>query len=232
MKAIPLEDLRESMVWAIAGFARALGAFQGCILMAERGALAEARSLARLCAEAVIVTKGLVMLDDTLDLLSEDDANHDLRVIDRLLEINQGNADADGEQLARFAARKAELEARFPRRRSLNYRTLALNTGLELFYELAYRYTSGNGAHATLGAFVRHMREGIDGEPDGYFFGPDVTDMASTLLCANVAVTELLAIAIDHLGCEADAAELTDLRLHWQMIRGDLEAAAAAENGN
>jgi hypothetical protein len=48
MKAIPMKDLSEEMKWAIAAFARALGAFQCSVLMIERGAMAEACALARL----------------------------------------------------------------------------------------------------------------------------------------------------------------------------------------
>jgi hypothetical protein len=232
MKAIPLEGISEEMQWAIAAFARAMGAFEGCILMTERGATADARALARLCAETVIVAKGLVTVPGTLEILREDDADHDLGVINRLLEFNAGRPDADPAFIAQITEKKAELEARFPRRRSVNYRTLALDTGLAMFYEIAYRYTSGDGAHATLGAFVRHMKQGMNGQPDAFFFGPDVAGMASTLLCACVAVTELVDLAVRHMGREEDDAELRDLKLHWYIIRHDLETRAATENDN
>ncbi|WP_144161511.1 DUF5677 domain-containing protein [Paraburkholderia sp. BCC1885] len=232
MKSIPLERIPEEIQWAIAAFARAMSAFEGCVLMIERGAMADARALARLCAETVIVAKGLAIVPGTLEILREDDANHDLGVINRLLEFNAQRPDADPAFIAQALEKKAELEARFPNRRSVNYRTLALATGLAMFYEVAYRYTSGDGAHATLGAFVRHMKQGNDGEPDAFFFGPDVAGMASTLLCACVAVTELIDLAVGHMGREEDAAELSDLKLHWHIIRHDLEARAATENGN
>lgn len=228
MKSIPLEGISEEMQWAIAAFARAMAAFEGCLLMTERGAMADARALARVCAETVIVAKGLVTVPGTLEILREDDANHDLGVINRLLEFNAG----DPVFIAQATEKKTELEARFPRRRSVNYRTLALNTGLEMFYEVAYRYTSGEGAHATLGAFVRHLKQGNDGEPDGFFFGPDIAGMASTLLCACVAVTELIDLAVNHMGREEDYTELRDLKLHWHIIRHDLETRAATENDN
>lgn len=232
MKAIPLKDISEEMKWGIAAFARTVGAFQGCILMIERGAMGEARALARLCAETVIVTKGLVTVPGTLEILREGDANHDIHVISNLLKLNDGHPDADPELLAQWGAKKAELEARFPKIRSLNYRTLAVDTGLELFYEIAYRYTSGDGAHATLGAFVRHMKQGKDGEPDGFFFGPDIEGMAATLLAACVGITELIDLAVNHMGRAEDAPDLQELKIHWYIVRGDLEARAAAESGN
>jgi hypothetical protein len=39
-------------------------------------------------------------------------------------------------------------------------------------------------------------------------------------------------LAVNHMSREDAAAELRDLKLHWQMIQGDLEAASAAENNN
>lgn len=190
MKTIPMTDISDEMKWAIAAFARALGAFQCSILMIERGAMADARALARLCAETVIVAKGLVTVDGTLEILREDDANHGIHAITRILEMNAENSAANEKSLELLKAKLAELESAFPKRRSLKYRDLALRTDLELFYEIAYRYTSGDGAHATLGAFVRHVKE-QDGT-HGYFFGPDIADMASTLLTVNVAITEHL----------------------------------------
>ncbi|MGF6241851.1 MULTISPECIES: DUF5677 domain-containing protein [Paraburkholderia] len=226
-KAFDLNELREEVKWAIAGFVRALGAFQGGILMASRGALPEARALARLCTESVIVTAGLAKVEGTLERLREDDAAHDLGVCNRVLELN-GN-DAGDERLEIFRRRKAEIEAQYDRPRSLKLATLAHESDLTLLYELSYRFTSGNGAHATLGAFVRHMREGIDGEPDAYFFGPDTSDMASTLLCANAAAIHLINLAVDSMGLGEFNAERGDLTLHWNILRPDLEAASAAE---
>ncbi|MGN7980205.1 DUF5677 domain-containing protein [Burkholderia sp. 22313] len=227
MKAIPMNVISDEMKWAIAAYARALGAFQCSILMIERGAMADARALARLCAETLIVAKGLVIVEGTLEILREDDANHSIHAIARILEMNASNPETDDKSLVPLKAKLAELETTFPKRRSLNYRDLALRTDLAMFYEIAYRYTSGNGAHATLGALVRHMKE-QDGK-QGYFFGPDIEDMASTLLTLNVAVTELIDLAVTRMGRTDDAAELRDLKLHWLVIRPNLETRIAEE---
>jgi hypothetical protein len=227
MKAIPMKDISEEMKWAIAAFARALGAFQCSVLMIECGAMAEARALARLCAETLIVAKGLVNVPGTLEILRESDAEHSIRAITNIIGLNAGNPQPDEQSLERLKGTMAELELAFPKRRSLNYRTLALSTGLELFYEIAYRYTSGDGAHATLGAFVRHIK--AEESTHGYFFGPDIAGMASTLLTVSVAITELIDLAVNGMGYGEAAAELRDLKLHWLTIRPDLEAMAAEE---
>jgi hypothetical protein len=228
MKAIPMQDISEEMKWAIAAFARATGAFQCAVLMIERGAMAEARALARLCAETFIVAKGLVNVPGTLEILREGDADHSIRAITNIIGLNVGNAQPDEESLERLRGTAAELELAFPKRRSLNYRTLALNTGLELFYEIAYRYTSGDGAHATLGAFVRHIK--AEEGDHGYFFGRDIAGMAPTLLTVSVAIIGLIDLAVSGMGCGEFAPELRDLKLHWFTIRADLEAKAAEES--
>ena len=76
MREIPIRDLTETQGWAVAAFARGLSAFQSCILLAERGALSDARALARLCAEVTIVAKALATDVRTLDALREDEARH------------------------------------------------------------------------------------------------------------------------------------------------------------
>lgn len=114
----------------------------------------------------------------------------------------------------------------------LNYRALAADTRLELFYEVAYRYTSGDGAHATLDALVRHMKQGENGEPDAFFFGHDIDGTAATLLSACIGVTELIDLAVNHMGRDEDSPELQELKIHWHLVRGELEARAAAESGN
>ncbi|WP_028211542.1 DUF5677 domain-containing protein [Paraburkholderia mimosarum] len=228
MREIPMRDAPEARAWAIAAFARALSAFQSCVLLAERGALSDARTLARLCAETTIVVKALATDAGTLDALREDDAKHELGVCNRMIELGANDARVD---LAAYRTRKNEIEAQYPNRpNALKLTSLAAATGLELLYEIAYRYTSGNAAHATLGAFMRHIRVGENGEPDAFFFAPDASDMVATLHCAVVAVTELLRVAIDHMGLQVGAAEFRDLLLHWQVIRPQIEAALAAES--
>ena len=116
MKAIPMSDISEEMKWAIAAFARATGAFQCAVVMIERGAMAEARALVRLCAETLIVAKGLVNVPGTLDILRESDAEHSIRAITTIVGLNADNARPDEESLERLRGTMAELEQAFPKR--------------------------------------------------------------------------------------------------------------------
>jgi hypothetical protein len=220
---LPAQNLTETQVWSVAGYARSIESFQTCILLAERGALAEARALARLCAESVIVTAGLLKVDGTLANLHADGAKHKLALCNRMLEINANTGKE--ELLARFEAEKAQIVAEFGKEpKQLKLGPLAKAAGMELLYELSYRLTSGNGAHATIGAFERHMRADKDGYLDQYVFAPDASDMRSTLLAANAAMIHLIGLAVEFLGMGSYEAESRDLLLHWKVIKEVLEA--------
>lgn len=221
---LPAQNLTEIQAWSIAGYARGIESFQTCVLLAERGALAEARSLARLCAEAVIVTAGLLKVEGTLDRLRADGAKHRLSLCNRMLEINAQNGDE--KVLARFEEEKAKIVAEFgDDPKPLKLAPLAHDVGFELLYELSYRLTSGNGAHATIGAFERHMCADENGYLDRYVFAPDASDMRSTLLAANAAMIHLIGLAVEFLGMNSYDAESRDLVLHWKVIKEALEAA-------
>lgn len=220
---LPTEEMTEVQVWAVAGYGRAIESFQTCVLLAERGALAEARALARLCTEAVILTAALLNVDGTLAAMHADGAKHKLKLCNRLLELN--SRIGDEKALARFEAEKAKVIAEFGSNpTSLNYDSLARQAGLELLYELSYRQTSGNGAHATVAALERNMCADENGYFDGYRFGPDYSDMRSTLHAVNAAMIHLIGIAVDHLGLKGYDAETRDLVLHWKVIEEALNS--------
>jgi hypothetical protein len=218
----------EEQKWAIAAFSRALGAFQNALLMIERGSLADARTLTRVCAETVIVAKALLVLPDTLEILKEAEAEHQIKAQRQAIELASQPADPDA--IAALTESIAELELQYPKRRWLNIRTLAGKLFLHAFYEFAFRYPSGNAAHATLGAFVRHMPTDSEGKFH-YFFGPDISDMASTLYTATYAITELLAVAAHQMECDTkDTIAFLNLQEHYRnAIKPILEAKIGEE---
>lgn len=97
---IPLEKLSSEMATAIACYARALENFQGTILMAERGAVTEARTLLRALAETVFLALGLFKKTDMLARLEEDYAAHRKGVANALIQMNV--AGKTGADLSKF----------------------------------------------------------------------------------------------------------------------------------
>jgi hypothetical protein len=220
MWALPIKDLTEDRMWAVAGYAKAIESFQCCILLAERGALGEARALARVCAETVIVIAGLLKVEGTLEKLLEDEAKHRLGVCNRMIEFFTETGDA--ELCAKHKQEVAEIKAEYPDPKPLRISALADATDMKKLYEVSFRFPSGNGAHATLGAFRRHIEEGKDGHVDKYVFNPDASDMRQTLLSATIAMMNLIGLTIHWMEMKDYEAEFRDLALHWKVIRADL----------
>ena len=214
----------DEQAWAVTGYARAIEAFQASIVMVEHGAMAEARALARLCAENVIVTASMLKVEGMLELLVEDDAKHRLKLSNRMIEINHNNPDQ--QVVARYVQERDAIRAEYqdPRPRGLRIDGLAGQTGLKMLYELAYRLPSGNGAHATLGALRRHMVEDADGRPQGYNYNPDASDLRATMLAANAGMIHLIGLAVDSMGMKGYEPESRDLVHHWMVTKRELEA--------
>ncbi|MCO5412827.1 DUF5677 domain-containing protein [Ralstonia mojiangensis] len=223
--AMPDGERSEAEILALTAFYRGLQSFQSTILLAQLGAMAEARTLARLCCEAAIVAGGLLKVEGTLEKLHEDHAKHSLAMANSMIELNrQAGANAD---MTRFETEVARVNLEYPRGpQSLRYNSLAHQAGLGSLYELAYRLPSGDGAHITLGALHRHVDKNGEDEFVGMIFHPDKSDLGATLLAANAALLHLLGLAQEYMGLNAFEAEMRDLLLQWQVTRDVLEGRA------
>lgn len=225
--AMPAGERSEAEVLALTAFYRGLQSFQCTIALAQIGAMAEARTLARLCCEAAIVAGGLLKVEGTLEKLQEDHAKHSLAMANSMMELNrQARTDAD---MTRFEEEVARVNSEYPPERyprgpqSLRYNSLAQQADLGSLYELAYRLPSGDGAHITLGALHRHVDKNGEDEFVGMLFHPDKSDLGSTLLAANAALLHMLGMAQEYMGLNAFEAELRDLLLQWQVTRDSLQ---------
>lgn len=217
----PDGDLPEARVLAVAGFYRALQSFQSAILLSERGALAEARALARLCCEAVIITGGLLKIEGTVAKLHEDHAKHCLSLANSMIEMNQ--VANSGANLAQFEQERAKIMKEYPNKpNSLKVGALAAQSGLGNLYELSYRFPSGDGAHITLGALHRHFQKNKDDSVIGMIFHPDKSDLRATLLASNAALIHLLGLGQEYMGLNHYEAEIRDLVMQWKVTRKEL----------
>ncbi len=96
MWTLPLADLDEAKAHAVMCYTRAVQNFQGVILMAERGAITEARILLRALAETLFLAIGLFEKPDMLALLQEDNAAHRKGVANAIIQMNiDGKTSAD-----------------------------------------------------------------------------------------------------------------------------------------
>jgi len=223
IQEFPEGKFPEARVLAVAGFYRALQSFQSAILISERGALAEARALSRLCCEAVIVTGGLLKVEGTVTKLHEDHAKHRLSLANSMIEMNR--AARNGRDLTQFEQEVARVKTEYPQEKgpqSIKWASLAAQAGLNKLYELSYRFPSGDGAHVTLGALHRHLNKDEEEKLVGMIFHPDKSDLRDTLLAANAALIHLLGLAQEFMGLNHYEAEIRDLLLQWAVSRDEL----------
>ncbi|AJW96826.1 hypothetical protein BM43_5437 [Burkholderia gladioli] len=224
IRDIPEGERPLSQGLALAGFYRALQSFQSAILLAERGALAEARALVRLCCEAVILVGGLLKVEGTVEKLNEDHEKHVLSMANSMIELNrQAKTGAD---LTPFESEVARVKAEYPEEQkpaSLKWASMAAQAGLGRLFELSYRLPSGDGAHVTLSALHRHFDKDKEGEIVGMIFHPDKSDLQSTMLAANASLIHALGLVQEFMDLGQYEAEIRDLLLQWSVTRKELE---------
>lgn len=112
---------------------------------------------------------------------------------------------------------RARIEADFPKRRTINVHTIAKKTGLEVFYELAYRYPSGDAAHATFMAFHRHLKATKHGR-NTLHFGPDNRELPHALHALNLAVFILVRLTVEYLGRKDAKEELLAMEARFKAL--------------
>ncbi len=185
-------------------FVRALSNFQGVILMAERGAVVEARTLARTCLETTFALVAAVKMDSAF--------------IDRMVANDMGSKAKGANWLLNRADHadflqpesKADLEAFVGRLKTENEPTGAFATeemarrgGLDGLY-IYFRQFSSDAAHPMLEALNRYVDNGRGDVGPEIIWGPHcgAGEIAETilltcsfLLTAAVGLNEITSVA-------------------------------------
>ncbi|OAJ56900.1 hypothetical protein A6V36_32430 [Paraburkholderia ginsengiterrae] len=169
---------QDSRLLAMLLFTRTLSNFQGAILMAERGMIVEARTLARSCLESTFCLAAMECGKE--DFANEfrratlqsrkARANFILKVPDRLQYTDVESAD----RLRAYAARLNEYPEDLS---SLKFEQLAERVGLADMY-LFYRQLSADSAHPSIEALCRYI-----GDAGNVKWGPncDSTEIGDTV---------------------------------------------------
>jgi hypothetical protein len=213
---IPTENIDDAKAMATAAYGRAIQSFQSALLLAQIGALAESRTLVRLCAEAVILVGALKADPDMAKRMREDDAHHKRALANSLLEDKP-----DDERAAGLRAVLASVNERYPGRKpkSMNWDSAARTAGAKHLYDMVYRLHSGNAAHATLGALDRHLVPDEANQLSGFKYHPDKSDLNSTLFAANAAMAQLLGFMVEWFPLDKYHDELTACIAQWRETK-------------
>ena len=166
-------------------YLRTLQTFQGAILLAERGMIAEAGTLVRSCAESAIALGGAAHIDDFHERMQSAHDKHRKALVP-YLESDQMAKQLTEEQKHVASQAKSSLKGKTPQR--MNWQNVARETGMEYFYNLVYRPLSGDSAHVTMLALDRHLEEG----GAKIVFGPTDRDLPDTLSKAICALLQAL----------------------------------------
>ena len=167
-------------------YLRTLQTFQGAILLAERGMIAEAGTLVRSCAESAIALGGAAHIDDFPEqLLSAHDKHR--KALGAYLESDRDTAELLTEDQKRVVSQaKSSLEGEKPQR--MNWQDISERSGTGLVYNMVYRPLFGDSAHVTMLALDRHLEEG----GAKIVFGPTDRDLPDTLSKAICVLLQAL----------------------------------------
>lgn len=220
---LPAEDMTDAHMLTNLCFGRALQSFQGVILLAERGALVDARALLRSCTESVIAISALKADPTMPEQMCEEHDLHRQKLANALL--NTGDAteilskDAANELRRTIAEIKSKYGDRGPR--GINWEAKAKSGGTVNLYTMAYRLASGDGVHSTLLSLGRYLSEGIGNVQPTFRFHPDKSDLDSTLFEACSAMLHALGLVTDWFGLPEHHDELKACIEGWKQMRAE-----------
>lgn len=180
----------ETTLYARGSFLKALQAFQNAVFLCERGAIAEAKTVGRMCTESVIATVAFLRVSDALQRFKNDSNHHFLK----LANIRLADDDLDQETRAKAELMVAETKkfTGVQKPAPLDLRKLAEDAGVIRLYNLSYRYPSGDSAHSTLIAFRQHIHLDHAAKTHTLVFQPSTRSLKITLTNLHITMLTLL----------------------------------------
>ena len=173
-------------MYAVALYLRTLTSFQAAYVLAERGLLADARSLIRTAIETAIVLFALVKDPSVCDQLLEKDywqrlklGSVNLNNPEYLAQTPRTEIDIVKAAIAKIQTIRPNLKGSDPD--PVNVADLAKKTGTTSYYNVIFRWTSGDATHTSLAAVRRHCILNSNNEVTGLKYEADVTDLPETL---------------------------------------------------
>jgi hypothetical protein len=218
---IPTENMEsDAQALAVAAFGRLMQPFQTAILLAERGGMAESRTLVRLSCEAAIAIGALKEDATFADRLVEDHYHHRRALARSLLEGGDDGNPPEPDQIVRLQAILVEIEALYPKGlRAVVWKDAAKLAHLKLLFDRVYRLTSGDSAHLNLGSLNRHFRADAENQGiDQYIYRPEYRDLPASLDLAESTVLHGIGKIADWFGMAAYGDEIKKCVDVWTRL--------------
>ncbi|WP_199029058.1 DUF5677 domain-containing protein [Ralstonia sp. ASV6] len=196
-------------VVAAALYGRALTSYQAALLLAERGMIADARTVVRAAAETVIVLSAVAKDAGVCDLLIDRHLWHHVKMRKAWLQDPQATAQMTPAETVAVKETLADVEAQIPTSKTLKQDPIAIavlaeRAGVMALYNTVYRSTSGDAAHTSLDALNRQIRVDANGDIAGMKFGPSSDDL-------SVTVSDAISVLGFALHAVADLFQITGL---------------------
>ena len=187
---------RELMAAAL--FARALQSFEGSILLAERGMLADAGALARSVVECAVFLGGVAYVEGFTQRMVGDNNKHYYKMAKAVAEqLEQWDDDGHAEDAKELRALISEVDEQGHKRSSINLQQLAKEIGMGPLYEFVYRRLSGDAAHPTIASLERHVGRGDIGQLKKLTFSPQREGLESILSASIFALLAAMDALVD-----------------------------------
>jgi hypothetical protein len=165
---------------------RAISNFQGAILMAERGAIVEARTLTRTCLETVFALVAAVNMDASfIDRMVANEMGSKSKAANWLLNRADQKDFLHPESEAKLQTFLERLKAENEATGSFGTEDMARRAGLDDLY-IFFRQFSSDAAHPLLEALNRYVDNGRGGVGPEITWGPNcgAGEIADTVLLA------------------------------------------------
>lgn len=167
-------------------YVRTLTSFQAACVLAERGMIADARVVVRAAIETAIILFALVKDASICDQLLEKDYWQRLKLGSIALDDPGYLAQTSSQEIETVKAAILEIKNNRPKLKKsdpdpVNIADLAKIAGVTSYYNVIFRWTSGDATHTSLAAVRRHCIVDSNNEVTGLKYGADVTDVPETL---------------------------------------------------
>jgi hypothetical protein len=158
LAAVEPDPKKNQELWATLLYRRALQSFQGSILLAERGMIADAFTLVRSCAETAIALGCIAADEKFFDKLFEGDANHRLTYANVILADKYLRELLTSEDLHHLDEVRSTVNEKYPDRpKGINWADAAKLAQMPDLYDMIYRLISGGASHVSINALDRHV---------------------------------------------------------------------------
>jgi len=185
----PCQSRNQQLVPALL-YRRALQSFQGAVLMAERGMIADALTLVRSCAETAVAIGGVAVDERFVDDLIGAHDSHRLSYANVILNDPESLRELTSEQIGNLQQVIAEVTGKYkaPHPQRIKWDQAARKAKMSALYDTIYRMTSGDAVHTTVLALNRRVQADDHGTIGHLTFQPDNRDLAVTLSFAANAL--------------------------------------------